>query len=68
MATATSKETRTFTITLDEAEAEQLTTMLSRYSTTLDDLYQRLTDAGVNEWAWEEHCGNNGNIDLVRTQ
>ena len=68
MATATSKETRTFTITLDEGEAEQLVTMLSRYRTPLDDLYQQLTDAGVNEWAWEERCGNNGNIDLVRTQ
>ena len=68
MATATSKETRTFTITLDEGEAEQLTRMLSRYGTTLDDLYQQLTDADVDEWAWEERRGNNGNIDLVRTQ
>ena len=65
MATATADTTTTFIVTLNQNEADQLTTILSRYDTTLDDLYRRLADLGACDHLWEEGDEVGGLVNLV---
>lgn len=65
MATAAANATTTFIVTLNQDEADQLTTILSRYDTTLDDLYQRLADLGACDHLWEEGDEVGGLVNLV---
>ena len=67
MATATANTTTAFIVTLNQNEADQLTTILSRYDATLDDLYQRLMDLGACDHLWEEgYAGGLVNLVLIK--
>ena len=65
MATATANTTTAFIVTLNRDEADQLTTILSRYDTTLDDLYRRLVDLGACDHLWGEGDEAGGLVNLV---